>query len=70
MIARVLSIALAVLGCTGLWIGYMNLNIFRGTPLFEFRYIIFAVAAFLGLSCLEWAAGWVKSKLEDPNMDH
>ena len=70
MIVRILAIAFAALGCAGLWFGYMNLNVFRGTPLFEFRYIIYAVLAFLGLSCLEWAMGWIKSKLAGSDTDH
>ncbi len=67
MISRLIAIFLTGSALAGLWFGYMNLNVFRGTPLFEFRYIIFAVAAFLGLSALEWLAGWIKSKGKEPD---
>jgi hypothetical protein len=70
MIVRVVAIALTGLACAALWFGYMNLNIFRGTPMFDFRYVIFAVASFLGLSAFEWVAGWIKAKLQEPDTDH
>lgn len=69
MIIRGLSIALAALALAALWFGYMNLNILRGTPLFDFRYVIFAVAAFLGLSAIEWALGWIKPKLHESDTE-
>lgn len=66
MIVRALAIVLAAAACAALYFGYMNLNIFRGTPLFEFRFVLFAIGAFLGLSAIEWALGWIKTKLEPP----
>lgn len=71
MILRVLSILLTAGACAGLWFGYMNLNMLRGTEFFDFRYIVFAVAAFLGLGLLEWVLGWIGSKVEprDPHQD-
>lgn len=70
MIFRILAISLAAAACAGLWFGYMNLNIFRGTPLFDFRYVIFAVSSFLGLSILEWAIGWIKRKFSESENEH
>jgi hypothetical protein len=67
MIVRGLAIVTAFGGLAALWFGYNNLNVFRGTPLFEFRYFILAIAAFLGLSALEWLVGWIKSKIEKPD---
>ena len=64
MILRVLSVVIALGAVAALWFGYGELRIFRRTMFWEYRYIIFAVAAFLGLSFLEWALGWVKSKVE------
>jgi len=64
MIVRILSIAVAGAAVLALWFGYGQLKQFRGTPLWEYRYIIYAAAAFLGLSALEWALGWIKTKIE------
>lgn len=64
MIVRGLTIIVAFVGLAALWFGFMNLQVFRGTPLFEFRFIIFAIASFLGLSALEWIVGWIKSKTQ------
>jgi hypothetical protein len=64
MIIRGLAIVLTAAACVALWFGYMNLNVLRGTPLFDFRYVIFAVGSFLGLSALEWGIGWIKKKVE------
>jgi hypothetical protein len=64
MIIRGLAILLALGATAALWFGYMNLNFLRGTPLFDFRYVVFAVAAFLGLSATEWALGWIKTKVQ------
>ena len=70
MIVRGMSILLAALACGGVWFGYTNLNILRGTPFFDFRYVVFAVSAFLGLSAIEWALGWVKAKIQGTDDDH
>lgn len=67
---RVLAIALTAAACAALYYGYMNLNMLRGTPLFDFRYVVFGIAAFLGLSALEWALGWIKTKTQGPDADH
>ncbi|MDA8585307.1 hypothetical protein N9L47_03455 [Rhodobacteraceae bacterium] len=70
MIIRGLAILLALGAAAGLWFGYDNLKQLRGTPLFDFRYVVFAVAAFLGLSAIEWALGWIKGKVEGTNDAH
>ena len=70
MIVRVLAVLFAAVALIALWVGFMNLNIFRGTPLFDFRYVLFAIGSFLGLSALEWVLGWIKSKLQEPDPDH
>jgi hypothetical protein len=70
MILRALAIALSALAAAGLWFGYANLNMLRGTPFFDFRYIVFAVAAFLGLSVVEWALGKLKAKVQSSDADH
>lgn len=70
MMIRVIAIVMNVLACGALWFSYMNLNVFRGTLLFEFRYVIFACGAFLGLSAFEWAIGWIKTKVQGKDADH
>jgi hypothetical protein len=70
MIVRILAILVASCAAFGLWFGYSELKILRGTPLWDFRYIVFAAFAFLGLSVLEWAMGWVKRKIEGEGDAH
>lgn len=70
MIIRALSIALALGAALALWFGYGELRILRGTWLWEYRFITFAIVAFLGLSLLEWALGWIKSKIEGTDDEH
>ena len=67
MILRALAIVLTAGATALLWFAYMNLGILRGTLLFDFRYIVFAIAAFLGLSAFEWALGWIKAKTQGPD---
>lgn len=62
MIFRILSIAIALIAAGGLWFAYDELNIFRRTVLWDYRYIIFGCGAFLALSILEAALGWLKTK--------
>jgi hypothetical protein len=68
MIVRALAILLAVGAVWALWFGYGQLRLFRGTAFWDFRYIIFAVAAFFALSGLEWLMGRIKAKFE-PDQD-
>ncbi len=63
MILRVLAILAAVGAVGALWFCYGQLNLFRGTAFWDYRYIIYAVSAFLGLSVLEWSLGWLKAKI-------
>ena len=70
MIVRGLAIVLTICATAALWFGYMNLGILRGTPLSDFRYIVFAVAAFLSLSLIEWALSWIKTKAQGSDNDH
>lgn len=70
MIVRCLAILFALSAAAALWYGYDNLRQLRGTPLFDFRYIFFAVVAFLGLSAVEWALGWIKGKIEGDEEAH
>ena len=62
MILRVLGIVLALAAAWGLWAGYDQLRVFRGTLFWDYRYIIFAVGAFLALSVLEALFSWLKGK--------
>lgn len=48
-----------------LWVGYDMLSGLRGTPLWDFRYLVFLVAAFPDLSAVEWALGRVQKKLQN-----
>ncbi len=70
MILRVLSIAIALAAAAGLWFGYGELNIFRRTVFFEYRYIIFGIGAFLALSLLEFILGWIKAKTSSETDSH
>ena len=60
MILRVLSITVTFCAVLALWFGYGQLGSLRGTLLWEYRYITYAVAAFLMLSALEWGVGLLK----------
>lgn len=70
MIVRGIAILLGLVGAAGLWFGYDNLNQLRGTPFFDYRYIVYAVLSFLGLSAIEWVFGWVKGKVEGDDAAH
>ena len=70
MKVRVLTIVLALGAAWALWFCYGQLKMFRGTPFWDYRYIIYAVLAFLGLSGLEWIIGYLKSKIEGDQGDH
>ena len=70
MIVRALSIAVALGAVLALWLGYGELRVLRGTLFWEYRFIVFAVVAFLGLSALEWAMGWIKAKVEGDEGGH
>ncbi len=65
MIIRVMAIVFAACGLAALWFGYDQLGQLRRTPLWDFRYIVFSAAAFLGLSGFEWALGWIKNKISN-----
>lgn len=62
MTLRILSIVVALAAAAGLWFAYDELSIFRRTVFWEYRYIIFGCGAFLALSILEAALGWLKNK--------
>lgn len=62
MIVRNLAIGLACLAPWALWLGYDRLTLLRGTPLWDFRYLVLMVAGFLGLSGLEWLLGRLGKK--------
>jgi len=64
MILRVTVILLSGLATWALWFSFGQLKLLRGTPLWEFRYFLFLLAAFLGLSALEWAVGRVKKMVQ------
>ena len=63
MIARLVSVAAAALALWLLWIGYDQLRALRGTWFWDYRYLVFGGAAFLGLSALEWLTHWIRQKL-------
>jgi len=62
MILRSLSIVVSLAAVYGLWWAYGELTIFRRTVFWEYRFIIFGIGAFLALSLLEVALGWIKTK--------
>ncbi len=70
MIVRGIAILLAAGAAAALWYGYDNLRMLRGTPLFDFRYVVYAVVSFLGLSAIEWVYGWIKGKIEGTEDAH
>lgn len=70
MIFRILSIAIALVAAAGLWFAYDELSVFRRTMFWDYRYIIFGCAAFLALSVLEAAMGWLKTKLGGDSDTH
>lgn len=70
MIVRVMAIVVALGATWALWFGYGELRMFRGTPFWDYRYIIYVVSAFLALSALEWAMGWMKTKIESDLETH
>lgn len=67
---RVLAIIVTGAALGALWFGYGQLKILRGTVFWDYRYIVYAGGAFLGLSCLEWALGWIKKKIQGAPDDH
>jgi hypothetical protein len=70
MILRGIAIFMAVGAAWALWVGYGQLGMFRGTPFWDYRYLIFAVSAFLVLSGLEWVLGWIKAKFASDTESH
>lgn len=58
MMLRLVHIALMA-GAAGLscW-GWLSLNMLRGTPLFEYRYVILLSGAILLFSVAQAIAGW------------
>ena len=64
MIMRIVKISLTGAALWALWYGYDNLTVFRRTVFWEFRYIIFTLAAFLGLSAIQWTLDRVQKKLD------
>ncbi len=70
MMLRILAIIVAGGATWALWAGYDALSMLRGTPFWDFRYGVFAMLAFLGLSGLEWLLGWIKSKVEGTDDTH
>lgn len=70
MIFRILSIATALVAAGGLWFAYDELNIFRRTIFWDYRYVIFGCGAFLALSILEAGIGWLKTKFGGDSDTH
>ena len=70
MIFRGLGILLAFAATWGLWAGYNQLSVFRGTAFWDYRYIIFAICAFLAFSVLEALFSWLKGKFGAGSEDH
>lgn len=64
MMLRVLSIALSGFALWVLWVCYGELKVFRGTVFWDFRFLIYACLAFLGLGLLEWCLGWLRRQGE------
>lgn len=70
MIARIFSIVVALAAAVGLWFAYDELTIFRRTMFWDYRFIIFGCGAFLALSVLEKAIGWLKARLGSRTETH
>ena len=70
MTLRVMAIIAALGAVWALWFGYGQLRLFRGTPFWDYRYIIYAVSAFVALSGLEWALRWIKTKIDGDQENH
>ncbi|MGJ8628749.1 MAG: hypothetical protein ACSHXB_17440 [Sulfitobacter sp.] len=70
MIVRILAIIVTGAALGALWFGYGQLKILRGTAFWDYRYIVYAAGAFLGLSGLEWALSWFKRKIQGAPDDH
>ena len=49
-----LAIALTLLASAGIWWGYQEIGMLRGTALWELRYLALLCGAVALLSCLEW----------------
>ncbi len=63
MMWRLVAIILTGAAIWAIWFGYDNLKVLRRTVFWEFRYFIFTLGVFLGLSAVEWALGQAKKKL-------
>jgi hypothetical protein len=65
-LARLIAPALTILACALLWFGYESIDILRGTPLWELRYVLLGCAAFALLTLMEKASArlnaWVKRR--------
>lgn len=59
MIRAAIHIALMAAAAAVLWWGWSNLNLLRGTPVFEFRFVLLLAAGFLVLSAAQALAGWL-----------
>ncbi|WP_044006922.1 hypothetical protein [Jannaschia sp. CCS1] len=63
MMARLVQIALAASAAALSYWGWIELNTLRGTPFFEYRYVILLSAAILLFSVAQAIAGWIDRRL-------
>ena len=68
MTLTVIRIIAGLGAAAALWFAYDQLTIFRRTMFWEYRYIIFAAGAFVGLTLLEKLVAWLATKIE-PDTD-
>lgn len=69
MTARLVQIALMCAAAGLSYLGWAQLNALRGTPLFEYRYIIVLTGAILLFSVAQSVAGRIDRRL-NPEEDH
>ncbi len=69
MIVTIATIGLSAVATWAIWFGFDNLRILRGTVLWEFRYLVFMLATFAGLSALEWGVDRLKRRFGDRHTD-
>lgn len=67
MIVRIAQIALMCAAAGLSYWGWVELNILRGTPLFEYRYLILLTCSILLFSMAQSVVGWIdrRSNPED-----
>lgn len=69
MTARLVQLALMCAAAGLSYWGWTQLNTLRGTPFFEYRYLIVLCGAILMFSVAQAVAGWIDGRM-NPEEDH